>query len=150
MPYKDKQDKDNYNKAYYLTHKLEIATQHKNWYQAHKTEQNERSKRWAIAHKDTTKVEVLTYYGNGKLACVKCGYDTDLRALSIDHINGGGNKHRQEVGTYIYLWLKANNLPPGYQTLCMNCQFVKKIQRCEDRSWIVRTLTRESKPKKPS
>jgi hypothetical protein len=33
--------------------------------------------------------------------CVWCGFD-DIRALQIDHINGGGNKHlRQYNGNYM-------------------------------------------------
>ncbi len=51
------------------------------------------------------KVEVLTYYGSGKLACVKCGFSD--------------------------IWLKRNNFPSGYQTLCMNCQYTKKIEEGE-------------------
>ena len=74
------------------------------------------------------KINVLTHYGNGKLACVKCGYQ-DIRALSIDHINGDGKEHREQVGGggfTMYAWLLRNNYPDGYQTYCMNCQFVKK------------------------
>ncbi len=74
------------------------------------------------------KLEVLTYYGGGKVACVKCGF-SDIRALSIDHIDGGGTHHRVELHhRNIYAWLRKNNYPEGYQTLCMNCQFIK---RCE-------------------
>ena len=29
----------------------------------------------------------LLHYGEGKIACVRCGF-SDIRALSIDHING--------------------------------------------------------------
>lgn len=74
------------------------------------------------------RVEVLTHYGNGKCACVKCGFD-DIRALSLDHINGNGGEHRKKTGKIggidFYNWLRHNNLPVGYQTLCMNCQFIK-------------------------
>ena len=76
------------------------------------------------------KREVLTHYGGGKCACVKCGF-SDIRALSIDHIKGGGTRqkrrtHRQT--TNFYRWLKERYYPRGeYQTLCMNCQFVKRI-----------------------
>ena len=66
----------------------------------------------------------------GKI-CVKCGFN-DLRALSIDHINGGGDKDRREVDKQIYRWLRKNNYPEGYQTLCMNCQFIK---RAENKEW---------------
>ena len=74
------------------------------------------------------KIKVLTHYGNGKCACVKCGFD-DIRALSIDHIGGGGREHMRnaKIGN-MYLWLWKQNFPDGYQTLCMNCQFIKSSQ----------------------
>ena len=74
------------------------------------------------------KQEVLTHYSNGRLICVKCGFN-DIRALSIDHIDGGGNQFRQitrMTSSYtFYGWLKRNGYPIGYQTLCMNCQVIK-------------------------
>lgn len=80
------------------------------------------------------KIEVLTHYGNRKLACVKCGMDNQS-CLSIDHINGGGNKERTlnktRLATNFYRWLKKKNYPEGYQTLCMNCQFIKRFERNE-------------------
>ena len=79
------------------------------------------------------KAEVLTHYGNGELACVKCGF-LDISALSIDHIEGGGNKQRNgklRASTAFYKWLKKEGYPAGYQTLCMNCQFVKRFEREE-------------------
>lgn len=75
------------------------------------------------------KTEVLTYYGKGTLACVICG-ESRLPCLSIDHIHGGGRAHRRELGCesgiWFYQWLRRNDFPEGYQTLCMNCQFVKR------------------------
>jgi hypothetical protein len=79
-------------------------------------------------HKNT-KLEVFTRYSNGTPTCKQCGF-SDLRALSIDHINGGGLKHRRLLGisggSGFYHWLKRNNYPEGYQVLCMNCQYIKK------------------------
>ncbi len=79
------------------------------------------------------KVEVLTHYGNGKCACVKCG-ESRVACLSIDHIEGGGNKQRVgrlRASTAFYRWLKREGYPEGYQTLCMNDQFVKRFEREE-------------------
>ena len=79
------------------------------------------------------KKAVLTHYANGKLACVRCGFE-DIRALTIDHINGRGAQHRKQLsssyrgGTGFYRWLIKNDFPPGYQTLCWNCQWIKKAQ----------------------
>lgn len=98
---------------YYRTHKEEILT---------RTHKNNRE----------LKQRVLTYYGNKKCACVKCG-ESRLACLSIDHIDGTGYEHRKIVGNGIrfYGWLKKNNFPSGYQTLCMNCQFIKREEQDE-------------------
>ena len=65
------------------------------------------------------KAYVLEYYGGGVLACIKCGF-TDLKALTVDYANGvNGNGRRS---TNMYWWLKANDFPAGYRTLCTNCQ----------------------------
>ena len=71
------------------------------------------------------KLEILSHYSNGTLKCASCGFD-DIRALSIDHINGGGAPHRRMTGNDIYGWLKRNGFPEGYQVLCMNCQLIKR------------------------
>ncbi len=77
---------------------------------------------------------VISHYSNETMRCVKCGF-SDIRALSIDHINGGGRKHAQElrkVGTIFYRWLIKNNFPEGFQVLCMNCNYIKKVENKED------------------
>jgi hypothetical protein len=70
------------------------------------------------------RLEVLTYYGNGKLACVQCG-EARSGCLSIDHINNGGRRERILWKLHTYNKLKSAGFPMGYQTLCMNCQFIK-------------------------
>ena len=65
------------------------------------------------------------HYG---LACVCCGEDRD-QFLSMDHINGDGGEHRRTLKgqgvTNIFQWLKAHNYPPGFQTLCFNCNLAR-------------------------
>lgn len=67
------------------------------------------------------KTEVLMAYGGLRCSCVGCTI-TEFEFLSIDHIEGGGAKHRKEV-SHVYRWLKKNNFPPGFRNLCMNCNF---------------------------
>jgi hypothetical protein len=71
------------------------------------------------------RAEAIEAYGK---ICRCCG--EDLREmLSIDHINGDGNKHRRETGTgrSFYLWLKKNNYPQReFQILCLGCNMAKK------------------------
>ena len=77
--------------------------------------------RRAAAKRLVLKLTVFNVYGGPR--CVGCG-ESELACLSMDHINGGGNRHRREVGSHsIYDKLKKNNYPPGFRVLCMNCQF---------------------------
>lgn len=69
----------------------------------------------------------LAFYGGEIPECNCCG-EKEIKFLGIDHIEGGGVKHRkelQEAGTTIYLWLRKNNYPEGFQVLCHNCNLAK-------------------------
>lgn len=81
------------------------------------------------------KKKVIKHYG-GKCAC--CGEDHFI-FLTIDHIHGGGGKHREEIlgeftkkekeiyhnGELFYLWLIRHKYPKGFQVLCANCNMAK-------------------------
>lgn len=65
---------------------------------------------------------VFAHYGE-KCAC--CGID-DAGFLTIDHVNGGGTKHRKQINKKsIYNWLIQQGFPEGFQTLCFNCNLGK-------------------------
>lgn len=69
------------------------------------------------------KMEVLTHYAGGTPQCACCAEDT-LEFLTIDHIHGGGGKHRAALKGKIagmWHWLKRAGYPLGYRVLCMNC-----------------------------
>lgn len=89
-----------------------------------------RLRRWRKANPDKVRAQnqraylklrksILNHYGD-KCAC--CG-ETAIEFLSIDHINGCGEKQRQEVGSggKFYQWLKDNGYPDGFRILCHNC-----------------------------
>ena len=71
------------------------------------------------------KLEVLSKYGGH---CKCCG-EKEILFLSIDHIDGGGSKHRKKLGIQsgepFYRWLVKNNFPSGFQVLCFNCNMAK-------------------------
>ena len=78
-------------------------------------------------HRFILKLETICVYSNGTMKCVMCG-EHKLPCLSIDHIYGGGNKHRRELrlaGVDFYRWLRKNEYPDGYRVLCANCQCVE-------------------------
>jgi len=72
------------------------------------------------------KTTIMNEYG-GK--CVCCGFDADLAALTIDHIDGTGNKERasnNRKSRKLYAWLKSQRYPKdNYQVLCWNCNIAK-------------------------
>lgn len=83
---------------------------------------------------------VFEAYGGYKCKC--CGV-TEPAFLSIDHINNDGAEHKREyrlrTSTEVYRWLIKNNYPTGFQVLCMNCQWGKRVHgvcphqvRCND------------------
>lgn len=76
---------------------------------------NQQIKDWRLKKK----YEVFNHYG---LKCLCCG-ESDFDKLTIDHINGGGKKHRKILGggDRLYHWLIKNDFPKHFQTLCMNC-----------------------------
>jgi len=72
-------------------------------------------------YRQTAKADMIEAYG-GKCQC--CG-EGEPGFLTIDHVNGNGNKHRQQLklgGWSFYLWLKKQGYPKGeYRLLCYNC-----------------------------
>jgi hypothetical protein len=73
------------------------------------------------------RLKTLEIYG-GKCSC--CG-EREETFLSIDHVNGDGNKHRREVGNNSISVLQAirrEGYPPDkYQVLCFNCNRSKFV-----------------------
>lgn len=99
----------------------------------------EPKRRQHIRRNARIKLEVVTHYGNGKAACLRCGFE-DVRALCIDHINGYGIEHRRSIspshevsGSNFYAWLRREGYPLGFQTLCFNCNQIKKMENGENR-----------------
>ncbi len=90
--------------------------------------QTTKDRGYAARYRDKLKVLVLTHYGGGKMACVQCGFDHP-DALCLDHINDDGKAHRAVIGQNIYRRLKVQGFPPGLQTLCQNCNWVKETAR---------------------
>ena len=69
------------------------------------------------------KQKVVQAYG-GKCEC--CGIE-QIEFLTVDHIKGGGNHHRRQVGKgkKIYAHLEKAGFPPGYRILCFNCNITR-------------------------
>jgi len=107
--------------------KDKVSQYGKNNYEKNKEQQQKNHREYTRRLKET----VLTHYGNGEMKCVLCGFDNP-HALTIDHINGNGSTHRRAIGgggVKTYLWLRRNNYPSGYRTLCSNCQLIEYLSK---------------------
>lgn len=64
--------------------------------------------------------------------CIRCGFD-DIRALQIDHIDGGGNHDaRTRSGGVLAFYKRILADPSGYQVLCANCNWIKRSENDEN------------------
>ena len=68
------------------------------------------------------------------MKCVRCGF-SDVRALVIDHVNGGGRQEREVTfkgAMYKYYKHVQENIATGkYQLLCANCNTIKLFEEKE-------------------
>lgn len=65
--------------------------------------------------------------------CIRCSFE-DIRALCIDHINGGGRLARKSIGNSRYYETVLRQIKDGsrdYQCLCANCNVIKARERKE-------------------
>jgi hypothetical protein len=88
-----------------------------------------RHARYGKAERDRLRNEVFAAYGGAICACCD---ETERKFLSIDHVKNNGAAQRRELGysgmgSQFYRWLKKHGFPPGYQILCMNCNFGKHM-----------------------
>lgn len=87
-------------------------------------ENPERVKQTRLDDRLRVRYDVFNHYG---MKCACCG-ESRWQFLTIDHINGGGNKQRIELGMKghkFHRWLRRQGYPEGYRTLCYNCNCVR-------------------------
>jgi hypothetical protein len=58
----------------------------------------------------------------------------DVRALHIDHVNGGGHKHQKRKGVgsmWVEILRELRNGSKDYQLLCAYCNWMKRYENGE-------------------
>lgn len=115
MPYKDPEKERQYRRQRYLAHREETLALDKR-------------------RNQELRALILLHYSDGILRCLHCK-TTDIEVLCIDHTNNDGEKHRKTVesGSKLYCWLKRNDFPEGFQVLCHNCNFKKRLRHKENK-----------------
>jgi hypothetical protein len=119
-------------RQYYQDHKERSQQYTRDYYQLHKERIKADAIRTGKIVRRRQRLAVLSHYSNGTLACVQCGF-SNIRALCLDHVNGGGTEHRRTLrnGGNVWLWLARHGFPPGYQILCANCNTIKAREEDE-------------------
>lgn len=110
-----------YNGKQYVEHKSERAIAQKAYVANNRVKVNTKNTLW----RKQVRLEVLYHYSNSTMSCVCCG-ENNIEFLCLDHKDGGGNKHRKEIGLggyAIYIWLRKEGFPKGYRVLCFNCNY---------------------------
>lgn len=94
------------------------------WYQKTKLRTRERRRLWSIKRRMEIREIVIAAYGG------KCSLCSETRALTVDHINGGGHFERKHFGTQFYYRLIKLGFPKDkYRCLCMNCNWEEGQKR---------------------
>lgn len=102
--------------------------------------------RLAIAdrkHRLSTRLKVLALYGNMCACCAENRYEF----LGIDHIKGGGKKHRASFAGYpaFLRWLLEKKRE-GFRVLCHNCNLSLGFYRyCPHESSLVKSVNGEKR-----
>lgn len=119
-------------RIYYTEHREESKEYARNYYAENRKEildkqkENQKRKDYAKKFYRELKTRVIAAYG-GQCQCCQ---EQHFEFLTIDHINGGGSKHRKSrgAGAGFYAMLEKQGFPKDeYRLLCMNCNFALGI-----------------------
>ena len=103
---------------------------------AHREELNARARRYTMLNRKKHRISVRSCRAKLRQKCVTllgaycafCG-NSDYRVLEIDHINGGGNRHRKNgaMGRY-EAYKDVLKHPKKYRVLCANCHRIRHFK----------------------
>lgn len=119
-----------YEKARWENNKEDRKHDFKRWREKNLERERQKKRIYARKHREDVKQLVMGRYSNGSVKCAFCGF-SDIRALTIDHINNDGGILRKALyksGHATYQYLIMNNFPEGYQVLCRNCNWIKEFE----------------------
>ena len=124
-------DKRNaYMRGFYLTHKESVLARNAAYRATHKDTIYDHDSLVKSDKRVQLRQSILDELGR---RCVRCGFDEDVRALQVDHVNGDGAAERARLctkfGSIRYYSNILDNVKSGnYQILCANCNTIKKYE----------------------
>lgn len=89
------------------------------WYWNNLERSKSLNSKYAKKRRIMDKLLIIDHYSNGLMLCSCCS-ENEVCFLTLDHINGGGGKHRR-VTPNLYRNLVIQGFPEGYAILCLNC-----------------------------
>jgi hypothetical protein len=95
-------------------------------YAANRSEMQERKRLPTRDRRRILRASVIAEMGG---CCVRCGF-SDVRALQIDHVYGGGRRELRQLTTAQF-YVRLRQVPGDYQLLCANCNAIKKVENNE-------------------
>lgn len=141
---RNKQRISQYNKHYNETHKKQLSKKGKEYREKNREEVIKRRRESSRKFKEKHGISYQTY-NNRKIKkeifellgnkCVVCGFD-DWRALQIDHVKGGGTRHKKLFGKgqrrfYRVILTEIQGGSKDYQLLCANHNWIKRYENGE-------------------
>jgi len=136
MPYKDPERQKTNHKNYVQTHREQINTNQRNWRKLNSDKCRKTQRTSTRKCREKLKREIFELLGG----CCTNPYGqhkepyTDIRALQIDHINGGGRKGRHgksSISIYRDILIQIKSGSKNYQLLCANCNWIKRYKNHE-------------------
>lgn len=112
MPHKDPLVRKAYLHDYHLKFKKDLTDDQRKV-------MRKRIQKW----RHRSKANALAVYGP---RCARCGYD-DIRALCLDHVNGGGSSGNKRMCTGLRE-AERSGFSKDYQILCANCNMIKALE----------------------
>jgi len=116
-------NRTSYKKWYYANIEFARKSKRENM-RKYRADNPDKHRAQSRAAKKKLKEAVLDVYGR---TCSACGF-SDVRALTLDHVLNNGAEERASVGERgVYRRALKPEFRLEYQTLCMNCQFIKRV-----------------------
>src|SRR3990167_9174982 len=94
MPHKTKEARNEYKREWLIKNRTKMLEYYRAWRSIPRNKQQRAESQRIRTRK--LKAVVIAHYSNNKNDCACCG-ENNHKFLTIDHIKGGGNKHRIEI-----------------------------------------------------
>jgi len=136
------------NAKWYWKYRERDLARQKRYRQQHKQKVIDCSRRWLDSHPDKRRAYRRAYHERLRnqvlqmlgTRCAICGF-ADVRALQVDHVNGGGRQEKTGLHNPLALYrriLKVHGL--GYRVLCANCNVIKAREQGEYKRTLINDL----------